>query len=49
VNDHPQIDFSKLEGNPLVSFAHKNGFIAKTDLIYDKEDLIALISLSIRK
>lgn len=28
-NDHPRIDFSKLEGKPGVVFAHKNGFVAK--------------------
>lgn len=29
INDHPQVDFRQLEGNPLIGFLHKNGFIAK--------------------
>jgi hypothetical protein len=29
-NDHPRVDFSALEGDSAVLFAHKGGFIAKT-------------------
>jgi hypothetical protein len=29
-NDSPRVDFSRLEGHPDVTFAHKSGFIAKT-------------------
>jgi len=29
-DDHPQVDFSQLEGHSAVTFAHKAGFIAKT-------------------
>lgn len=29
-NDDPRVDFSVLDGNSLVTFAHKGGFIAKT-------------------
>ncbi len=28
--DHPRLDFSKLEGQPDVHFAHKSGFMCKT-------------------
>ena len=28
--DDPKVDFSVLEGNEAVTFAHKGGFIAKT-------------------
>jgi hypothetical protein len=28
--DHPRLDFSRLEGEPDVTFAHKQGFVAKT-------------------
>lgn len=30
VDDHPAIDFSQLENDPEILFAHKGGFIAKT-------------------
>ena len=29
-NDHPEIDFTQIEGEPDVHFAHKSGFVAKT-------------------
>jgi hypothetical protein len=29
-DDHPAVDFSRLDGNLAISFAHKSGFIAKT-------------------
>lgn len=29
-NDHPGVDFSRLEWHPRVVFAHKGGFVAKT-------------------
>lgn len=39
-NDHPMIDFSRLEGQPGVVFAHKNGFVAK--LAYDMDPMAAI-------
>ena len=37
-NDHPALDFSKLNGLPDIQFAHPGGFIAKTKtrISYDK-------------
>lgn len=29
-NDHPEIDFTQIENEPDVHFAHKSGFVAKT-------------------
>lgn len=28
--DHPKLDFSRVEGEPDVHFAHKSGFMLKT-------------------
>ena len=28
--DHPKLDFSRVEGEPDVLFAHKTGFMCKT-------------------
>jgi len=30
LNDHPMLNFSKIENDPTVAFAHKNGFLAET-------------------
>lgn len=43
-NDDSRIDFSKIEKHPDVIFAHKNGFVAKTN---SKADLYQLIYDSI--
>lgn len=40
--DHPQLDFSRLEGQPDVTFAHKSGFMCKTSAT-SKERLRELI------
>jgi len=41
-NDHPKVDFSRIETNPAVTFAHKGGFIAKTQsLLDDWKSLVA--------
>lgn len=40
-NDHPRVDFSRLEGKPGIVFAHKNGFIAKT--AYDTDPMDAIL------
>lgn len=41
-NDCPCVDFSRLEGKPEVSFAHKGGFIAKTHKRFELSEAIAL-------
>jgi hypothetical protein len=41
-NDHPAVDFSKLEAHPDVIFAHKGGFIAKTKPNVDWRKLVDL-------
>ena len=41
-NDHPGVDFSRLEGLECVEFAHRGGFIAKTRSLEDDwQDLVA--------
>jgi len=30
-NDHPRLDFRRIEGKPLVTYVHASGFIAKTE------------------
>jgi hypothetical protein len=41
--DHPRLDFSRIEGEPDVHFAHKTGFLCKTTAT-DPDRLRALIS-----
>jgi len=43
VADHPNLDFSRLEGDPRVAFAHKNGFLAETFEPLETEEMIELI------
>jgi hypothetical protein len=43
--DHPQLDFSRVEGEEDVHFAHKSGFMCKTSAS-DPKRLQELISLS---
>jgi len=45
-DDHPRIDFSRLEGRPEVIFAHKGGFIAKSKG-RDHEEALNLVRESI--
>ncbi len=45
--DHPRLDFSRVEGEPNVHFAHKSGFMCKTSAT-DPERLQALISAAWR-
>ena len=47
VNDDPRIDFSRVDGDPAVVFAHKGGFICKT-LTKDMKDAERLIGMSIK-
>lgn len=44
-NDAPGYDFSVLESNEKVSFAHKGGFIFKTSELIDLDEVLALIKL----
>lgn len=39
-DDHPRIDFSRIEGMPGVRFAHKSGFVAKVELGYSVDAFI---------
>lgn len=39
-NDDPRVDFSRVEGDPAIVFAHKNGFVAKTTAGADWVDLV---------
>lgn len=41
--DHPQLDFSRVQGEPDVSFAHKSGFMCKTTAT-DPDRLRALVA-----
>ena len=43
-DDHPQVDFTRLEDDPRVTFAHKSGFRAKVRAGVDVETLLDLIS-----
>ncbi len=44
-NDHPQVDFVKVEGEPDVHFVHKSGFLAKTTAT-DQDRLKELLSMA---
>lgn len=46
-NDVPGVNFSVLEENPDIQFAHKGGFIAKTIHKVSRERLLELIDLGI--
>lgn len=43
--DHPRLDFSRVEGEPDVHFAHKSGFMCKTSAS-DRQRLEALLALA---
>lgn len=45
-NDHPRVDFAFIGGDPLVGFAHVNGFVAKTAPITERQ-LAVLLERSI--
>ncbi len=49
VNDHPQIDFSKLKNEESVLFAHNNGFVAKTKFMMSTEEVSNLISKGVKR
>jgi hypothetical protein len=44
-NDHPQLDFTRIQDEPDVHFAHARGFVAKTSAA-DPERLKALLAAS---
>jgi hypothetical protein len=46
LNDSPKIDFSLIENDERVLFAHKNGFVAKTHKKLSSEEVIDLIEKS---
>ena len=46
LNDSPKIDFSLIENDERVLFAHKNGFVAKTHKKISDEEVIDLIEKS---
>jgi hypothetical protein len=46
-NDHPRVDFSVLEGDPVVAFAHKGGFIAKTRERLELNEVLGLVARAI--
>jgi hypothetical protein len=47
-NDDPRIDFSVLEGDSAISFAHKGGFIAKTITRLSLEEALALVARAVK-
>lgn len=47
-DDDPRVDFSRLEGNPAVMFAHKGGFIAKTSSLLPLDEVLDLVRASLR-
>jgi len=47
-DDHPAVDFSRLEGNSCVIFAHKGGFIAKLDANCSQVLALQLVNVAIR-
>ncbi|RMD62616.1 hypothetical protein D6833_06680 [Candidatus Parcubacteria bacterium] len=44
--DHPDVDFTRIEGDPRVLFAHKGGFIAKTYERIPVSEVLGLIKAS---
>lgn len=46
--DHPSLDFSRVEGEPDVHFAHKSGFMCKTSAS-DPDRLRQLITLAVQR
>lgn len=46
LNDSPKIDFSKIESDERILFAHKNGFVAKTHDKLESTDILELLEKS---
>jgi hypothetical protein len=49
LNDHPQIDFSRLKNEESVLFAHNNGFVAKTKQMMSTAEVSNLISKGVKR
>lgn len=47
-DNHPNLDFAKIDGHPLVLFAHSGGFIAKTHNKVGLDDVLSLVQNSAR-
>jgi hypothetical protein len=47
LNDSPQIDFSQIENDPRILFAHKNGFVAKTHNVLSEQELTEVFQKSL--
>ena len=48
VNDSPLIDYSAIENDEKVLFAHKNGFVAKTHKVLNTNEITELIEKSLK-
>ena len=48
LNDFDKLDFSRIEKDNRVLFAHKNGFVAKTHNILDTQELTELFEKSLK-
>lgn len=46
-DDHPAVDFSKLEGDDRILFSHPGGFIAKTKERMELDDVLALAAKAV--
>jgi hypothetical protein len=46
LNDSTKIDFSKIESDERILFAHKNGFVAKTHDKLESTDILELLEKS---
>jgi hypothetical protein len=46
LNDSPKIDFSQIESDERILFAHKNGFVAKTHDKLDSTEILELLEKS---
>ena len=47
LNDSPKLDFSQIETDSRILFAHKNGFVAKTHTVLNKQELTEVFQKSL--
>jgi hypothetical protein len=47
LNDNPNIDFSRIQNDDRIEFAHKNGFVAKTKTQLSSNEIIELFKKSL--
>ena len=47
LNDSPKIDFSQIENDSRILFAHKNGFVAKTHNVLNEQELTEVFQKSL--